>query len=139
MSGSNNVVSMTDWKSKKDPVQKQQLEKAREAISNAVVPKAEQLEEQPKVALNASEDNYTKFVTDPQNANKIEFVISEMMKSIALQYPNIITCRFGDVLFLKEGVVSLIMRSSLGQEHPFQKMADNLEIIFNRNERDSTK
>lgn len=132
MTESNNVVSLSDWKNKKDPNTKKQLEEARETIKKV---KIDELEGQ-----SLPEDHYKSFVTDPVNANKIQFTIDETIKAISLQFPEIITCRFGDVLFLKEAIVSLIMRSALNQDHPFQIMADKLEITFNgRMNDDSTK
>lgn len=121
MMESNNVV-IVDFKNKKKT--------STEAIATSV------LVDQPlpqKEAVVNHEDEYTKFVIDPINANKMEFIITELVKTIASQYPDIITCTFGDVLFLKEGVISLIMRSWLKQEHPFQNMANNLEKTFNKN------
>lgn len=92
------------------------------------------------VEKDVAEDTYKKFVTAPDNVNKVEFIMTELMKTIASQYPDIITCRFGDVLFLKEGVISLIMRAWLGEDHPFQNMADGLEKAFNKvGNNDSTK
>lgn len=132
MTESNNVVSLTDWKNKKDPEQKKQVEKAREDVSTI---KIDKLEEQPQPLYSKkeiAENNYTKFVTDSSNASKIQFVIDESIKAITLQYPEIKACRIGDVLLLKEVAVSLIMRSALNQDHPFQVMADKLEITFNR-------
>lgn len=137
MTESNNVVSFSDWKGKKDPEKKKELEKAREVVSSV---KVDQLEEQSLASAEIPEDNYKNFVTAPDNVNKIEFIMTELMKTVASQYPDIITCRFGDVLFLKESVISLIMRAWLGEDHPFQHMADGLEKAFNKvGNNDSTK
>ena len=132
MTGSNNVVTI-DFKAKKRAT----------TDSNTTIEQPLPLKEintAAETTKDVAEDTYKKFVTDSDNVNKIEFIMTELMKTIASQYPDIITCRFGDVLFLKEGVISLIMRSWLNEDHPFQNMADGLEKAFNKvGNNDSTK
>ena len=124
----NNVISV-DFKNKKKNASTEIIPKT---VNNSDV---EELQDQPLPAGKidtTEEDDYKKFVTDPKNINKLEFIMNESMKCISLEYPSISTCRIGDVLFLKESIVSLIMRSSLKQDHPFQHMADGLEKAYNR-------
>lgn len=137
MTESNNVVTI-DFKAKKKT--------STGLNTNTTNITAVNLADQPlptketNAPVDASEDTYKKFVTAPDNVNKVELIMTELMKTIASQYPDIITCRFGDVLFLKEGVISLIMRAWLGEDHPFQNMADGLEKAFNKvGNNDSTK
>lgn len=117
---SNNVVEF-DFRKKPTPE-----EKARDVLNNVIIPAA-------------TKDEYKKFVTNPDNINKIQSIMGDLMKQVSLYYPEIINVRFGDALFLKEGLISLLMRSQLNQEHPFQKMADGLEKAYNELENDSTK
>lgn len=125
----NNVISV-DFKNKKKNKSTEIIPKALNTSDSG-----EELQDQPLPGGKTDtteEDDYKKFVTDPKNINKLEFIMNESMKCISLQYPSISTCRIGDALFLKESIVSLIMRSSLKQDHPFQRMADGLEKAYNR-------
>jgi len=136
MTESNNVVDFSEYK-------KNKAASITPSVTAITPGPPINLEEQPlptnTATVDPNEDHYKNFVTDPHNINNIEFIMNELMKNIALQFPDIIACRFGDVLFLKEAVISLIMRSLLKQDHPFQKMADGLEKAFNRVTDDSTK
>lgn len=126
MTESNNVFQFADFKKKsKHP------EYGKNCNNDNQVTKElkQELEEQPLPVAPAKEDNYHKFVNDPMNGTKLEFILNETMKAISLEYGTE-TCTIGDFLFLKEAVVSLIMRSALQHEHPFQKMADGLEATY---------
>lgn len=137
MTESNNVVTI-DFKTKKLTTGDSNTRAHANLVEHPSPPK--EINIPAETIKDAGEDTYKKFVTDPSNVNKIEFIMTELMKTVASQYPDIITCRFGDVLFLKEGVISLIMRAWLNEDHPFQNMADGLEKAFNKvGNNDSTK
>jgi len=129
----NNVVSVDFKNKKKIATQTEPVE----TTNKIMVSDNNPLEEQPlplKVP-DVLEDSYKKFVTDPVNSNKIEFIIVELIKTISSEYPEITTCRFADILLLKECVISLLMRSLLNQNHPFHNMADGLEKAYKENEK----
>lgn len=123
-------VIPVDFKNKKK-VEETHIPDAISDIKNPII------EDQP--TSKGRNDDYNAFSSDPVNANKLQFIIRQTMEIIGSQYPEIKTCRYGDILFLKEAVVSLVMRSWLNQEHPFQPMADKLEMSYNKGYDDSAK
>lgn len=127
MNESNNNVVLFDFKNKKKVE-----DNVVAAPLNDIIP----LEEQQ--CSSNSEDKYTQFVTNPENQEKFRTIVEQIIAVIASEYP-VRMCSIGDVLLLKEAVVSLVLRSVYNQDHPFHRMANNLAKIYEGTLNGSTK